>query len=649
MMGNMKKLFIVTLLINLIATDISTYLYGELFLAPPGAGSFKSDAHFFRDFTKLTEEGARMTIGELFSSQEYMHGMRMIIDFDSIPITAPVINIYGFEIKLSDTIEDLLIRENIPIYIKKKIHDAVIDVFIESFYTGVNVDQYHRYDEEQEAFKELAFIRDFFKDVLEFEKPLDILYQLLKPAAREHTKQINVLETGGQKSIFEAHSSENCGINICDSCKDKGSAIVHELMALSGFADHAFNEEVEIAYRRWRKDKNTEDSFVKYVKDEIKKRLEEQERKRDIIEQEFLDITNIYDPRIFPVKGKRKYKNNKFRKFLSVEEIKDTMSEIFGNNIYMDYSTALPDTIVKKLAEVVPRFVATCNSKNPDLGDSSIFWLNNIMKNCPQIEPNYIFRAFQVQGVEILYDVQDNLRKAYLKRWSSSKQKFNKLLRFNLKDKEAIEMEIMLKETAIFTRRALFNEKSGASKLAGIAYRKAYKLFQEYIRRYARINRNRLLAESEKSNVVNFFELNIYDPEKKEINIIQHMFVDIMNNLKLFKTIGIELTPLEEAYALFCVANEEIAIIGRAIVEIEDDLLRPIPIDGKCDAELASEKEKLKAQKKEARKKAEKYSRAFSMRLLMVSFEKRDFAKLNDPGSLIRRYHYAENLYNQSL
>lgn len=645
-MNMLNKYLSAIISINIVLTGFPGLSSGNTLLAPPGVS-----VDIERDLAKLTEDGARMTIGGLLSSQEYLHGMRMIIDFDSIPIRAPVINIYGFEIKLSDTIEDLLTSKDIPTYIKKKIHDAVIDVFIESFYTGANVDQYHRYDEEQEAFGELAFIRDFFKDVLEFKKPLDILYQLLKPAPREHTKQINVLETGGQKSIFEAHSSRNYGINICDSCKDKGSAIVHEIMALSDFTDHAFNEDVEIAYRRWRKDKNRLDPFVQYVKDEIKKRLEEQEMRWDIIGQEFLDITNIYDPRIYLAKGSRKYKKGKFRKFSSVEEIQDTMSEIFGHNMYMDYSVPLPDEIVEKLAGVVPRFVATCNSENPDLGKNSVFWLNNIIKNCSQIEHDYIFWAFQVQGIEILDNLQDNLRKAYLEQWSSP-GRIDRLLRINPKNKEAIEMEIMLKETAIFTRRALFNERSGDSKLADIAdiaYRKAYKLFQEYIRRDARINQNRLLAGREKSNAVNFFELNIYDPGKKEINIIQHMFVDIMNNLKSFKKIGIELTPLEEAYALFCVANEEIAIIGRAIVEIEDALFRSTSIEDEWDTELASKLETLKAQQEEACKNAENYSRAFSRQLLMISVDERDFAQLKDPGSLIHRYHYAEKLCNQSL
>lgn len=224
--------------------EILIRLFKEVIYLEEGGSNIPSGGYVkFRDFSKLDKARSGMTFAELLDSQLYTPKQRHKIG----------IILARFGIERSRIVSEVMRDNAVSPYIKYELHEILIDDFINGFYAEGKEQQRHRYGDNQGELEELANIRRFFKEVLDDHIPLAILTGLLR------NQRLNVLHVGTREQIFEAHASQNFGINILDSCRDPGAAIVHELMALSGSSDDAFNERVEEAYKRWRDGGNRDD------------------------------------------------------------------------------------------------------------------------------------------------------------------------------------------------------------------------------------------------------------------------------------------------------------------------------------------------------------------------------------------------------
>jgi 6-phosphogluconolactonase/glucosamine-6-phosphate isomerase/deaminase len=613
-------------------------------LSRPGPGEHGDTQNDTRDWNKLTRARAHISFERLFASKLYTKRQ--------VEVLKKVL--YLYRIDPSRSIRSVFRDREIKAYVKKQIQEILIDRFIASFYSrkGKNAGKLHVFGLDRAEIKkeidELGKIYKFFAEVLGYDYPCRILQK------RINNNQLNVLHVPkGQKTIFDAHCSPTYGINICSSCRDKGRAIVHELMALAGSTDDAFNQRVDKAYRAWRDFGKV--SGIKRIKKII--RQKEQDAMDKIIKAEFPDITDISIPA--SLKGELDIEYKKENQFGSVKELEVILGETV-EDIAIAYPVGMgsflrasKEAIIiseredlrdkhNKLKEYVPMLVATCNSNDTKLRQKAVDYLIFIIARCPAVPLDYVFIQFQLQRIEIKDDLQDAFKKAYLAEWSSSPAEAAKLFESPTKKKAARlfdsptkkeEMEMNLKEIAILSNRAAFYEKNKQPGLADVAYTKAYYLFKWHIRELVSSARDSL----EKAELLT---LNVYDKTKVEIEqAIEKMFVTISHQPERFKALGIELDSVERAYANYCLAKEELKRVQGKIKKLiegkESSIIDEPELAGRDDIgqTLSIYRQRIEESKlieNDLEEEIRMLHGKFSEEILLVSVEDRDFAKLND-------------------
>ena len=609
-----------------------------------------------RDLTRLNDRGESMRLVDLGSlySQEQID--RIFYEV----LTKQVINKYHLTVR--STLGEIFRNEDIPSDIKKDLHDILIDEYIKRFYgieinpeTRERIRRWHTFGEETymttrgEAHPEeyeIHLIERFFTEVLEFPEFSNTMKDLIKK------KKLNVLHVEDEGSIFDAHASPEFGINVCSSCPEEliGPAIVHELMAYLGFADDTFNEYVAEIYRVCRKiwdgSPNTHIKGTNNI-DRIKKRIEKnfdqqaKEASAELREDEVFDILDLGMPE------KAGVKIVKIEPFINMEELK-SLNELMkplrdayvGQEQASRASKALlevsnRDDLVRlqkeKISEWIPRLVATCAFGGPTMQWEAEQYLIRIIGDCVAIPLDDIFYQFQVQNIdilghrlpgenEILGNLEGALEKAYLDEWSSpgkAEALCAQMTGAKIED-EPLRMERMIKEIAILSRRGRYFDSLDRSKfpdaptLAGLAYRKACQLFQEYMRRQARIQRDLIRKTG--------FMLNRYDYYKKEIEKeVRTMLITISDNIERFAKppFGITIYRFTQKYIDYCRATEKYYALDGEFSKLTDsqtpDMVRVNELM-RQETAIGHERESLE--------------KDFVQELLKISVYNRDFAKL---------------------
>jgi len=568
-----------------------------------------------RDFARLSALGMRMTFKELFGPDPWSDEARRRMWYERRITPLKIYTheqldrlrefLEKFNVPASRRIVDVFQNKNIRAYVRWKMHEILIDEFIESFYAkaGGNRGRLHHYGDADGEYEEIAKIKKFFCEVLGFSGPWEIFEERLQ------TGYVNVLHVGRKDTIFDAHASPMYGLNICDSAAEKDVAIVHEIMALYGFRDDEFNEKVAVAYKRWKKDGHapTLQSIKRYIRKDRKRAIEEFSRNGYVA-----DITDI------GVMGKDVVEVQALTGMNDFEQIEQAISAIRGRGTGSGERVSEAYAVIE---EALPSIVATYASASGDLVMEAEYILERIFNKCPDILLDDIFIQFQLQNVQITDSLRNAFRLAYLSRWSSNPRKTVGILIDESGGKEE-SVELMLKRVAILGTRALYFDSlvaklPKAKELADIAYRRAYLLLQDYLRKYAKKYRSRIEKEG-------FLTLNPFDTKKKEIEAtIEAMLIVIINNKKRFAPLGIKLGKAERKYAEYCVKRKEYRDAERGrreFLESEDLTAYERTVNEKLRRiELGIVKRK---------RDCDELIRNFSKELLYLSIEDRDFAKL---------------------
>ena len=589
-----------------------------------------------RDIARLNETGKQMTLEQLFGSGLYTD--------KQVSNARDLLSYLG--ISAHHSLQEIFRNKLVRPYIKFKLHEILIDEFIESFYRGENGGNWHTYGITGEEAEEMDMFGQFFAEILDFRQGYAILQ-----ACRERNL-LNILHVGDKQTIFDAHSSLMYGINVCDSCEDIESAIVHEVMALAGFTSDSFNEHVAKVYRLWREEKDI--PHIERIKEivggeEMEMRLE--------VEKGLFGVTDISLARQAGYASKARWG------FGSIEELDGIMVEfirhiiqrcnyhagkIYGkdSHIFITRASEAAQKANKEesvkdaqiaIEEWIEKLVATCNSGNPEIKRKAQEYLAVIAQLCLEIPLNAIFEEFQLQGIEMTTWLKDLLENAYLAEWSSSPV----ALTDTLMDTEESELERMLKEIAIYCSRANIydntdtDEMPQAPYLAHVAYGEAVRRFRRYIKR-------RMQSPGERYGLEmgEVFKMNIYDPQKKDIeDEIERVFINIRKDPERFRHFGIELNALETAYADYAVAKQDLRKINREIAEARERW----NIDPSCKLEynviekrygtnIAGRFMGFLSRRYMADTKRNDFYRRFQQELLFLSVAERDWASLKDFG-----------------
>jgi len=239
-----------------------------------------------RDWHKPADMMADKSFADLFASGIYTG--RQITQVKKILMRFPE---YG--ITETSICSEVLRDPSIPPYIKWSLHQHLIDRHIANHYKDRQLKagagrKYGNGSAEEDQIKKII---EFFIHGLQYERPVDILQDLL---SRKSRRSVNVLKIEEGQAIFQAHASPSFGINLSSAYVDNdryhgSGAIVHELMVLAGFADDSFNEEVEKAYEAWRE--NKEDlSRILILKRQISKQI-----RKVKADSSFPDTTKLQD------------------------------------------------------------------------------------------------------------------------------------------------------------------------------------------------------------------------------------------------------------------------------------------------------------------------------------------------------------------
>lgn len=612
-----------------------------------------------RDFTRLNERGERKRLADLGSlySQEQID--RIFRDV----LTSPVISEY--HLSVHSTLGEIFRRKDIPANIKKDLHDILIDEYIKRFYaiaidpeTREFIRVWHTFGEEspmmaeEESYPEeyeISLVERFFREVLGFEAFSNTMHELIRK------KQLNILhieDAGGEEPIFDGHASPEFGINVCSSCPDDliGPTVVHELMAYMGFRDDKFNEKVSKAYAYCRKIWNDSPGarIVRQgVIDDIRKLIEEHftqqadEASAELREDEVFDILDIGLPKRagvtiaklepFTAMSELGELDEVMKSLVAVYEGGGKMSRASKAMLEVSNSEGLVRVQKDLIAGWIPRLVATCAFGGPTMQWEAEQYLVKIIDNCTAIPLDDIFLRFQLQDIEILghrmpgeNEILGNLevsfKKAYLDEWSSldNPEAILAPIIGDKKEDEPRRMERMVKDIAILSRRGRYFDLLDQSKfpdaplLAGLAYRKAYLLFQEYMRLQATAQRD-LVKDTG-------FILNRYDLKRKDIGKeITSMLITVSDNIERFSRppFGITIDALMRKYIDTCRLSEALGKLKR---ECEEAIDSPTPDMSKIN--------RLRQEMSDIVSKIGSLEKDFTLELLKVSVKPRDWVKL---------------------
>ncbi|OGW74946.1 MAG: hypothetical protein A2Z72_07435 [Omnitrophica bacterium RBG_13_46_9] len=628
-----------------------------------------------RDFSKLTEETRSMTFDELLES-----GIYGAPDISSIGSTLD-----SSGIQRSTAIRAFFRDTTISSYIKWKVQELLIDKFIANFYakSGENAGQWHVFgrgnrilpvgDNALGEEEELAAVRTFIIEKLGYVFPYRIMQKLIKE------RQLNVLHVWpSHKTIFEAHSSPLYGINICSTCPDKGRAIVHELMALAGFIDDAFNERVDKTYQEWRDEiyhRKTDDvdasrraaieaeleeirAAIQVIKEDSGRRIEQ----REFLETD-LDIAAVIQPHMWVSGGERVVERKEVKGFESIEALQQALGSLKEYvekahagiekqrcNVEHSYYRALPE--IKHINESTeghlrdallglwnyfPELVATCRHADGEIRIMAEDYIVFLIDRLTIIPLNQLFTEFQFQGLDITDRVREALEKAYLAEWSSSPTRARNLWMTKKKYQAGHEkrwsgkvlFELKLKEIAILSDRALYYDKINKPWLATSVYRQACHFFRIYMRERATFERGYI----EKREI---FKLNEFDRVNGNIEkSIGNMFIKISQQRKRFKAMGIRLNTLEEIYAQYRMIVRNLGSKRSELAKLADGPSVVASIDGQTHgykkiAEAKQERVEGLSRTIQGLESEEKtLAEELSVEVLFASVDNRDFAKLS--------------------
>ncbi|MGB2630788.1 MAG: pentapeptide repeat-containing protein, partial [Candidatus Omnitrophota bacterium] len=528
-----------------------------------GIGSQEDAASADRDMAKL-EAGTRgMTLEDILESKLYSH--------EHVSRVRDILRRYS--IPKSRTFSDVLRDRNIKPYVKWKLHEVLIDDFIRSFYAprGKNKGKWRHYGDVNGEYEELGKIKKFFEDVLQIGHPLSVLKDLTTGNSLNSKSWLNVLDAGGEKTVFDAHASPTFGINISSSCGDMGGAIVHELMALSGFTDDDFNEEVETAYRKWRD--SGDSSVIPEIREEIEKR--NHKPGGELPDQVFTDFTYLeidgallYSPQELP------------SVFLNMEELTGEVQpliekiEVEGSGVSSEPATVEDEVfgrVVLKSAEMrraeeniaklTPRIIATCGSGNEQLRNKAKEYLIYVFNNCSAIDLNAVLFEFYSQGIPIPHDLKRAFNESFLRREHQRCEDAGLVIAGNEKQ----ELDRIFKYASIFAQRAVYFDVIQQTNLADQAYKEAYRLFRLYLEKMAIVMREEL-TDGEPCH------LNVFDPANPSfLEWIGALILKLANEKERFDAIGIKPDEVVQKYLGVFQKMDKVNVLCRDIQDIEFD------------------------------------------------------------------------------
>jgi|GEM_PF-3752164 len=633
---------------------------GKLFPAEPAAPSGALQLTN-RDHGKLKEDADNITFSQILESPDYKKYIKDRLDPLEDVLKEHHINperSYGAVLR--DT--------RIPPYVKWRIHEILIDDVIRSFYeegaerAGLyhhNYGESKNKKEKNKEEKELGLIEEFFKGVLGETELFGLLEEL------RLTKRINVLVTERNiPTLFYAHASPTFGINICDSCEDKGAAIVHELMAFWGSADDSFNERVEAAYVRWRGAPHTNED-IEAIKREI-----------DVIRSRprarILSIEDL--PHVITHIEKSQYIKDDAAAdpFGSIEEMASLKSVIDNIDILHTRQgrlnpvfNILPDESHGKILQGslkeemkilsgLPRLIATLGKGKKDLRDEAKACIIKIIKHCPGILLDEILLEFHRQQVQLTASIRRAFEKAYFEEMSVAGEDEVPI------SPRQMELRNIFKFISILARRALYFDRKHMKDLAENTYRMAYGLLQRYLKKAAVTERDEL--RDGKPALETFF----LSPSNNQDHIgsMVRKFCDASVSQRLQK-IGIDLSALDIAYRDLCKYSGDLET-ARTTMErfkiklkiklsysnqssdLSDEQLYPVNEEDEGGpavikairlAGFKDEWDELRADLSKTKKRLEEARATFIKEALLASTDERDWASLSphsavSPGAL---------------
>jgi len=459
-----------------------------------------------RDFAKLNPdpEYADMSALQICDSCDYLKDVvgevtKLFADFNDVE---------GF--KINRSVKEMFTDPEIQPYVKKRLHDIIIDTCLDRFYQEKGADRkihvYTKgrvYSERDEAEE----IKRFFREVIEFEPAANKLEDLIDKT-KEEVGTINILNVGARMPFLEAHASRSYGIHVCkrDKNHDIGGAIVHELMALCGFSSDRFNEDVEQAYLAWKENRLDKDD-LETIKATITAETKREEEKE--INKNFYDGLELYDILILKQQGVYVPDNLIVVGCISPEgyenerELEKEIAELMSQIGRLKSDDPERDRLRNVLRMKIPRLVATCRSPSSkadgDISSTAEGFIASILEHWSlyRITADDIFVQFQLQNIKPGTS-SSSFEKAYYSQWTAGKRRGQVFGQGRINMTRA---ERLLKKAVVFANRAIYlRDEYGWENIYGMyqeivggfscdvknvvvnnAFRQAYETFQLFL------------------------------------------------------------------------------------------------------------------------------------------------------------------------